>query len=284
MSVTHFLGRAMERASQLQAIPPFSKSDPDFDSPDKLEGFRRSQKMALDAAIEVSRVIRPGWSERRAADLLSRHLRDQGVKSFFHDAFAWFGDRAAFAGMRRWTDFMPSDRVLREGESYILDVAPNVDGFISDIGYGVAVPGDAIAEKAKAFLGELRALIPTLFDGSRTGADVCNEVDRRIDAAGYRAAHHRYPFSVLGHRLHRHRSLGPLQVLRFGIESYVGFATRGVFGQLLNRHYHGPLDGLWAVEPHIGTKDTPSVGFKFEEILLVKNGKARWLETEPRWR
>ncbi len=283
MNVTTFLDKAMQTASRIQALPPFSKTDPEFDSPEKIEGFRRSQKMALDAAIEVAKSIRPGWTERRAAEMLSRHLRDQGVKSFFHDGFAWFGDRAAFHGMRKWTDFMPSERVLQEGESYILDIAPNVDGFVSDIGYGVVTEGDEIAAKAKKFLLELRGAIPTFFDGKRAGAEICALVDGRIEAAGYRAAHHRYPFSVLGHRLHQHRSLGPFQVMRFGIESYVGFATRGVFGQLLNHNSQGSLDGLWAVEPHVGIGESPAVGLKFEEILLVKNGKARWLEAEPRW-
>jgi hypothetical protein len=278
------LGRAMEVASRIEALPPFSSTDCRFDDPEKLEGFRRSQRRALDAAIDVAKAVRPGWTERRAADLLSRHLRDQGIRSFFHDAFAWFGERAAFEGMSRWTDFMPSDRVLLEGESFILDVAPNDDGYVSDVGYGVVVPGDEVAAKAKVFLLELRERIPGFFDGDRSGADVCAAVDRCIEEAGYRPAHHRYPFSVLGHRLHRHRSLGPLQVLRFGLESYVGFATRGVFGQLLNRHFFGSLDGLWAIEPHVATTGRPAVGFKFEEILVVKNGKARWLEPEPRWR
>jgi hypothetical protein len=37
-------------------------------------------------------------------------------------------------------------------------------------------------------------------------------------------------------------------------------------------------DGLWLVEPHAGFNN---VGAKWEEILVIEDGQARWLEEEP---
>jgi hypothetical protein len=48
---------------------------------------------------------------------------------------------------------------------------------------------------------------------------------------------------------------------------------------------HPPYPGLWAVEPHLGFRGT---GAKFEEILVVTEGDAFWLDDElphvTRWR
>ncbi len=37
-------------------------------------------------------------------------------------------------------------------------------------------------------------------------------------------------------------------------------------------------DGLWLVEPHAGKE---GVGAKWEEILVIEDGKARWLDDNP---
>jgi hypothetical protein len=63
-------------------------------------------------------------------------------------------------------------------------------------------------------------------------------------------------------------------LLNFGWQSYWEFLSRGLFGQLLNAHYEGKLEGLWAIEPHIGG---PGFGAKFEQLLWVQDGKAEWL-------
>ena len=41
---------------------------------------------------------------------------------------------------------------------------------------------------------------------------------------------------------------------------------------------HSAYDGLWLVEPHAGQGP---VGAKWEEILVIEDGKARWLEEAP---
>ena len=41
---------------------------------------------------------------------------------------------------------------------------------------------------------------------------------------------------------------------------------------------HGAHDGLWLVEPHAGRGD---VGAKWEEILVIEQGRARWLDECP---
>ena len=40
---------------------------------------------------------------------------------------------------------------------------------------------------------------------------------------------------------------------------------------------HEPHDGLWLVEPHAGCG---AVGAKWEEILVIENGKAYWLDDD----
>ncbi len=40
---------------------------------------------------------------------------------------------------------------------------------------------------------------------------------------------------------------------------------------------HVPAPGLWAVEPHIGFGE---VGVKFEELLVITEGDAHWLDDD----
>lgn len=239
-------------------------------------GYLKSQKLAKKAVAEVAGLMREGWSERQAADLLNTCLKDYGVRSFFHQSFVWYGERTRFAGVKTYFDYLPTGRVVRPGEVFILDVAPIVDGYICDIGFTSSLGPNPELEKAQDFLAQLKAALPALFAVGAAGGDVWDDIDAQIHAAGYDNIHAMYPFSVLGHRVHRVRSEAALPAfINFGWQSYWEFISRGLFGQLLNRNFHGDLTGLWAIEPHIGT---PTFGAKFEEILVVEKGSARWLE------
>src|SRR5262245_43164641 len=127
-----------------------------------LDGFRRTQRIAYDAVLEVAGELAPGTTEKEAAARLRAALDARGVKRYFHVPFAWFGERTRFEGFGRIAlDFFPSQKRLEQGMVAILDVAPIVDGFTSDIGYTFACggPTDAL-ERAMATLREIRALIP----------------------------------------------------------------------------------------------------------------------------
>ncbi|MBI1861467.1 MAG: M24 family metallopeptidase [Deltaproteobacteria bacterium] len=273
--------RLYRTATKVQAIPGLHYLVPPPNvvaSDDTKAGFLECQRLAQEAVKEVASCIRPGWTELQTADLIETYLRDQGVPQFFHKPYVWFGDRSRFDGIGGYAAFMPTARVLREAEPFILDVAPILKGFISDIGYSDCLGENKEFEKAVGFLKELRQEIPTLFVSGRTGGEICREIESRIEGAGYENRHRCYPFGVIGHRVHR---VTPTSVtahfLNFGWQSFWSLLSRGLLGQLFNGMTEGDLTGLWAIEPHIGAK---GFGAKFEEILVVENGMASWLEGE----
>lgn len=264
------------KVAQLPGIGFFQKGGNRAPSDADIEGYTASQMLTKQAVAEVASQMREGLTEIQAASLLNTCLRDLGVKSFFHQAFVWYGERTRFDGVKTYFDYLPTSRVVREGEVYILDVAPIVDGYICDIGFTSSVGVNAELDKAQVFLAELHRDIPRLFEHAATGGEIWSTLDERIKEAGYTNVHAQYPFAVLGHRVHRVRSQMALPAfINFGWQSYWEFLSRGLFGQLLNQNFSGDLTGLWAIEPHLGSA---TFGAKFEEILVFEDGKARWLE------
>lgn len=273
------MNRVFSLASKVAALPGLSWVSPsasDVPSAADLDGYLKSQRLAHEAAAAVAAQMREGWTETQAADLLNTYLADCGVHSYFHKAFVWYGERTRFHGVKTYFDYMPSKRVLLPGEVYILDVAPIFNGYICDIGYTASLGRNPALDAAKQFLAELRRDIPRMFERASSGGGVWAEIDERIISAGYDNIHALYPFSVLGHRVHQVKLPVPrLNFINFGFQSYWEFLSRGLFGQLLNMNYNGRVTGLWAIEPHIGT---PDFGAKFEEILVVDEDGARWLD------
>lgn len=245
------------------------------------EGYLRAQRLAFRAVKEISGLLAEGWTEVQAAKMINTYLRDAGVSAFFHQGFAWFGERSGFEGMRKYQDFMPSSRVLLPGDAYILDVAPIFRGFACDIGYTGSLGPNPDVERAIAFLKTLKEDIPHKFQDRVPGSEIWKWIDKRIVDAGYANAYVKYPFSVLGHRIHRVPEWAPkFQLLNFGWQSYWSLASRGLFGQLLNQDFSGNLTGLWAIEPHLSGKN---FGAKFEEILVVTETEAFWLDKTAEW-
>ncbi len=273
------IAQVLSRVPSLPVLNWLSPAAAPSFTDEQLAGFTACQHLAFEAAHAVSGLIREGWTEAQTADLLNTYLQDCGVQAFFHKAFVWFGERTRFEGVGSYGQFSPTSRVIQAGEPYILDVAPILKGYTCDIGYTACLGENSAFAKAQGFLSEIRAAIPRLFTQAANGGQICSAVDDRITKAGYAPIHHLYPFAVLGHRVHRGvPEAGKLGLLNFGWQSYWELLSRGLYGQLLNQDYRGKLDGLWAIEPHIG--DGAGFGAKFEEILVVENGVARWLEQE----
>lgn len=272
--------QVLSKVNQLPIISSISPSAKFECSQEVKMQYLVAQNLAVEAIDHVAEHVVPGWSEVQAATLIETYLRDNGVSAFFHKPFVWFGENTRFNHVEKNKDYLPSERLLKEGEVFILDVAPIVDNFCVDVGIGYCSDFNPEFTKAQKFLYELKKEIPKIFLNELgckepDGKKIWQLIDKKITDAGYDNIHSLYPFSVLGHRLHKVPT-GPKApgLLNFGWQSYWSFISRGLFGQLLNHNFSGSLQGLWAVEPHIGTK---KFGTKFEEILVVEENACYWL-------
>lgn len=267
----------------LQLLPDFqifAKTPRHVVDEQTLQGHLKSQRLAIEAARTVAELMQEGWTEIQTADMVNGYLYDHGVTSFFHYAFVWFGDRTRFRGVKTYQDFLPTKRCVKAGEPFIIDVAPIVAGFTSDIGYSSCLGEHADLKRARAFLADLREKIPQLIRETRNSQSVWNRVDAMIKDEGYDNIHQLYPFSVLGHRVYKlPKDRTGARVLNFGWQSYAALLSRGIFNDLIIPDRNSDLDGLWAVEPHVGG---PDFGAKFEEILVVQGEEVRWLEAESK--
>lgn len=276
--------QVLKRLSKIPSLPGLNLLSPPHNhapTEEEKESHLRAQRLAFKAVREIASFIQEGWTEIQAAQMIDRYLNDAGVHSSFHHGFAWFGERSGFEGMRSYGDFMPSKRVIRAGEVYILDVAPIYQGYTSDIGFTSSLGENPEMEQAKKFLLRIREEIPSKFQSGQTGGEIWKWIESEIEGHGYENAYRKYPFSVVGHRVHKVPEWSPrLKYMRFGWQSLWSIASRGVFGQLLNQNFEGDLKGLWAIEPHLSAK---TFGAKFEEILVVTENEAYWLDSKPGW-
>ena len=193
-------------------------------------------------------MIQLGWTEEKTAALMETWLRDHGVKSFFHKPFVWWGDRTRFVNVKNYWDYLPSKRALCENDVFILDVAPIVDGFVSDIGFSGVMGLNPDYDRGLAFLAKLREEIPRLAENCGQGRFLWQTLDRIIKEENWDNIHATYPFGVLGHRLHRNQNTVEATFIHFGWQSYWELMSRGLFGQLLNKDFSGDMDGVWAIE------------------------------------
>jgi Xaa-Pro aminopeptidase len=252
-----------------------------------LARIRGVQALAYRCAERVASELRPGITERQAAARLRRRLVEEGVDDWFHTPFAWFGGRTTLQGFRNPLRFFPTDRRLEEGMPYILDVAPAREGFTADIGYSGCLGRNAIFDQMIGDLAEYRTLILDEVRERRTFRAIYDAVDGLAAKHGYTPAHHAYPGKVLAHQVWPVHGPGPRTVV-------AGFGNRSLrrLGRSLivsigegwsplwsggKRSDHQPVVGLWAIEPHLGFHD---VGVKFEELLVVTEADAYWLDDD----
>jgi Xaa-Pro aminopeptidase len=254
-------------------------------SPD-LDAFRAQQRLAYQCAEEVAACLTAGVTERDAAARMRAWLEGAGVDDWFHTPFAWFGDRTALR-FRTPLEFAPTSRRLEEGMAFILDCAPSRQGVCADIGFTSSLGHNRTVERLLDDLAEHRSLILGLVRQRRTLRDVYDAVEQLAARQGLDCRHHAYPGHVLAHRV---------VPLRPGGISFVvgGFGTRHLRGLARiarrdrrlgasplwsgsRRSEHPPTPGLWAVEPHLGFRD---VGAKFEELLVVTDDDAFWLDDD----
>lgn len=163
----------------------------------ELAGFRRVQRLAYECAETIARELRPGMTERQAAGLMKAWLLDHGVDEWFHQPFAWFGDRTAFRaliGLKQLGGFNPAfypgARRLEENMSFILDCAPTLHGFTADIGYSSVYGENRVQERMMDDLLEYRQLIVDLVRERKLLSEVSQAVDALCARQGYEPRQH----------------------------------------------------------------------------------------------
>jgi Xaa-Pro aminopeptidase len=262
-------------------------------STEDLAAFRALQALAYRCAEEVAAGFQPGVTEREAVRRMAEWLLARGVNDYFHKPFAWFGARTAL----RWRNplaFFPTDLPLGEGMPYILDVAPIRGGYVADIGYSASLGESSLQARIMDDLRAHRELIREGVTQRQSLRDIYHEVGRLAARQGYEVRHSAYPGRVIAHRVDKVREGPPRFFLGFGLKGLFALGRQFVQGlptgsrPLWNGSRgsnHAATPGLWSVEPHLALGD---VGAKFEELLLVTDAGASWLDDDlphvRRWR
>ena len=167
-----------------------------------IAGVARAQSVAREALLTVAHTVRPGDRERDVVERIERELGKAKVHHWLHTAYAWWGERARFDRFTLWeTSALPSERRLAEGEAFILDVAPIVDGHPADFAYsGSGASSAAHAELLEA-LATIKSRLLAHARQALDGADLCQRVAAEITGRSLDVIHTRYPAGVLGHSL-----------------------------------------------------------------------------------
>jgi len=255
-----------------------------------IAGVARAQGVAREAILTVARTVRPGDSERDVVERIERELAKAKVHHWLHTPYAWWGERTRFDHFGVWElSALPSERRLAEGEAFILDVAPIVDGHPADFAYSGAGSTES-AGAHSALLQALAAIKSGLIVQAQQavdGGDLCQRVAAEITGRSLDVIHTRYPAAVLGHSLEEFPNafagaprIGSGFQLPLLVTYGVGLVLHHLTGArypFLNATAPGVPSGLYAVEPHIGSGQA---GAKFESILLIDGDETRWLDPE----
>ena len=259
-------------------------------SASELARFLELQRRSFAILEETGAELAEGVTERDVAKALVRRYRATGATAFFHLPVALFGARAALPGDWPIGKFYPKDQKLKAGDAVILDASPLFGGYMVDTSYSFCFGENPAHRRMMADLSRYRASICDAVNEGRHFSAIAADVEGDMRGRGYDPAHQKHPGAVLGHRAlktavlpftWRIRGFDGLSLSWFILNSRMassGISRRDPLWNGAAASDHPPDDGLWLVEPHAGAD---GVGAKWEEILVIENGAARWLDEEP---
>jgi Xaa-Pro aminopeptidase len=273
-----------------------------------LDRFRQVQRLAYDIALRVESQLQVGITEVEACTLVAAAQTECEVIQVFHDPYVLFDARTALgtgresdetqasaaratgtSGVSASTDLVPTDQALRDGAPVIIDLAPVAHGVSSDIAYSCVLGTNQVFEELDAGLARIRSF---LLEGIASGASMMalyHELDDRLAARGWESCHRRQADRALGHLVFplEHETDRPTPLPGWGAVAAERLLAAGI--DALDHGTCYPLwndssftdypatPGLWAIEPHIGLD---GVGVKFEELLVVTDDDAYWLDDD----
>ncbi len=273
-----------------------------------LDRFRQVQRLAYDIALRVESQLQVGITEIEACTLIAAAQTEFEVIQVFHDPYVLFDGRTALgtgaesaetgalegagataAGMSPSNDLVPTNQVLHDGAPFIIDLAPVAHGVSSDIAYSCVLGTNQVFRELDAGLARIRSF---LRDGIASRASMLmlyHELDELLASRGWESCHHRQADRALGHLVFplEHETGRPTPLPGWGAVAAEKMLAAGI--DALDHGTCYPLwndssftdypatPGLWAIEPHIGLD---GVGVKFEELLVVTDDDAYWLDDD----
>ena len=258
-------------------------------SPDMLNEFKRLQRLSFSILEQMATELSEGITEKDVARELVKRYRANGFTSFFHLPVVLFGERTALPGDWKLGHFFPKSRSLKQNDAVILDAAPLSKGYLVDTSYSFCFGENVAHKQMMADLAEFRASVLNAVNSGETFKQIADDVHARIVNLGYEPVHHKHPGEVLGHRAVKMANLpftwrlNGFDGLTLGWFKLKGDLSKTIFkakSPLWNQSAQSnraPYDGLWLVEPHMGMEN---VGAKWEEILVIQDGQAYWLDDD----
>jgi N-acetylglutamate synthase-like GNAT family acetyltransferase len=255
----------------------------------ELDRFREFQRLSFSILTDEARQLATGVTEREAARRLVKAYRRQGVKSFFHLPVVLFGERTALPGDWTVRQFFPKQRAAAPGDAVIFDASPIFDGFLVDTSFSFCLGENPLHREMMRNLAEFRETVPAAVNAGATFKAIAEQVNDRFATWGYEPVHGKHPGKVLGHRalrlprlpfVWRRQGFDALSLNWFLANELIarqGWRARSPLWNASPTSDHAPCDGLWLVEPHAGND---GVGAKWEEILMIDDGRARWLDDD----
>lgn len=256
----------------------------------QLDQFREYQRLSFSILQAMAAELTGGETEKDVTHELVKRYRAAGADSFFHLPLALFGERSALPG--NWTvgQFFPKRQVLEAGMSVILDAAPLFSGYLVDTSFSFCFGENDEHREMMKHLAQYRESVLEAINNGLSFKAVADQVRANMLAQQYEPVHQKHPGEVLGHRAIKTPKL-PIQLRLQGFDAISltwfklkdslamrGLGRKSPLWNSLKSSDHAAHDGLWLVEPHAGFG---SVGAKWEEILVIEDGQARWLDSNP---
>lgn len=251
----------------------------------ELQHFRRYQRLAFQILEETAAELKVGDTEEQITRKLRKSFHKAGAHNYFHVPVALFGERSAYPGEFGPFEALATSRALRENDSVILDAAPIFDGYMVDTSFAYDFGGNDAFVRIDRELPRLRDMIARRVNEGAMFQQIAWEVDDYIRERDFKNCHRKHIGAVLGHIVTKADSqrLASWSWKGLAVKQVSWFLARSRFSRTTPNWNHTKAckgiapHGLWAVEPHLAEGD---VGAKFEEILIIDNDGARWLDDD----
>lgn len=198
-------------------------------SDSEVESMKKAQAITDAAFVHILDFIKPGVSEREIALEIEYFMKKNGAKGPSFDIIAITGENTSLP------HGVPSERKIKAGDFFTMDIGAVVDGYCSDMTRTVAV-GKISEEQKKVYDTVLKAQTEAL-NAIVPGAK-CSDIDKVardiIDDAGYKGCFGHGLGHSVGLLIHEEPRLSPAcdAVLEPGMTMTVepGIYLEGKFG------------------------------------------------------